>query len=622
MIRHCINRWIALTGSILFLSTVGLAVAAEPTDRAAQIRKQLAEKIQPRKVERAELEPYRETLRAATAQLGDYLESADAEIADGWRDYLRWDDLMSQLASPQIDPHVLAEVMLSFRRYQNGLELPPFQDVQHALQAYIHEAHLIEAMSREGQFQHCLSQLAAAMARHEAQPNYPDAHIIGRELYCLQRSIDSGHETLEEIRNRFQYPNLYGKVDLELINRLLERDLQQETTIYEVSDRRTTRGQANTQARLKAILRQDTKQASIDLVLTGQCRAPTTLTEQGQIQVRGSFLTNIEASKRMLIDKQGIRFLPASVECSTVVQFHDISADRMLIERIARRRAPRMRPEAEADVSRQTEQRIAQELNAQAEQALQEANHLFVDYFCSPNHCYGTFPEVLQFSTSPEKLKLHVQSARKWQLGAPDPPPALPEHHLGFAMHESLIGNYSEGLFGGKQITDRQWLRCLNTLTGSQPRPLWVHDRTDRWSVTFADQRPLVVSFREGLIGFTLRMKQCRRADEQLDKLVDIACTFRIEATADGPVFFRQGDVTVDLVGASTATAEEQNFLDFLHRKFSAVMPEELYFDGLVPPTGGSLAMLRNLKPNDYSFENGWMRMGYSLIDRKADDES
>ncbi|MDG2206275.1 MAG: hypothetical protein P8K78_00055, partial [Pirellulales bacterium] len=357
----------------MLLSTVGSAVAAEPTDRAAQIRRQLFEKIQPRNVERSELEPYRETLRAATAQLGEYLESADAEVADGWRDYLRWDDLMSQLESPQIDPHVLAEVMLSFRRYQNGLELPPFQDVQQALQAYIHEAHVIESMSREGQFQHCLSQLAAAMARHEAQPNYPDAHIIGRELYCLQRSIDSGHETLEEIRNLFQHPNLYGKVDLELINRLLERDLQQETTIYEVSDRRTTRGQANTQARLKAVLRQDTEQASIDLVLTGQCRAPTTLTEQGQIRVRGSFLTDIEASKRMLIDKQGIRFLPAIVECSTAVQFHDISADRMLIERIARRRAPRMRPEAEADVSRQTEQRIAQELNAQAEQALQEA---------------------------------------------------------------------------------------------------------------------------------------------------------------------------------------------------------------------------------------------------------
>ena len=51
-------------------------------------------------------------------------------------------------------------------------------------------------------------------------------------------------------------------------------------------------------------------------------------------------------------------------------------------------------------------------------------------------------------------------------------------------------------------------------------------------------------------------------------------------------------------------------------------MPEELYFDGLVPPVGGSLAMLRNLRPDAYRFENGWMRMGYSLVDSQADDDS
>ena len=80
--------------------------------------------------------------------------------------------------------------------------------------------------------------------------------------------------------------------------------------------------------------------------------------------------------------------------------------------------------------------------------------------------------------------------------------------------------------------------------------------------------------------------------------------------------------MSVQLVADRPATAEEQKFLDFLHRKFSAVMPEELYFDGLVPPAGGSLAMLRNLRPDAYRFENGWMRMGYSLVDSQADDES
>ena len=59
--------------------------------------------------------------------------------------------------------------------------------------------------------------------------------------------------------------------------------------------------------------------------------------------------------------------------------------------------------------------------------------------------------------------------------------------------------------------------------------------------------------------------------------------------------------------------------LHFLRWKFRAVMPEALYFDGLVPPTGGSLAMLHNLKANEYSFQDGWMRIGYRLVDPKVD---
>ena len=614
-------RGILLSGIIIhFLILQVSAEMPRQTERAREIRQQLAMQLKPRPVSPAQLEPYREQLLIAIDALSAFLDTAEPEVAEGWRDYLQWHALLNESAVEQPDLEVLSEVLISFRRYHPGIELAPFQKLQQTLQAYVHEAEVVSAMKEDGQFDHCLTQLALALARHESQPNYADAHIIGRELYCLEKSIESGHATIDQIRDRFQHPNLYGKVELELINRMIERDLQQATTIYEVSDRRTTRGQANTSVHVSAVLQPDPKQASVDLVLKGTCRAPATVTDQGQIRVRGSFVTEIEASKRMLVDKVGIRFLPAQVQCSTDVEFNDISAERPVVERIARRRVPRMRPEAEADVSRQTEQRIAEELNTQAAQALQEANRIFTDNFCAPNQCYGTFPELLRFSTLPDKLEVHMRSARPWQLGAPEPPPTVRENDFGFALHESVIGNYSEGLFGGKEITDRQWLRCLNTLTGSEPRALWVHDRTPRWSVTFADQRPIVVSFRDNMIGFTLRIKRFHRGEAQLESMIDIKSAFRVETTRDGPVFFRQGELTVQLVEDRPATAEEQQALDFLHRKFSAVMPEALYFDGLVPPAGGSLAMMRKLCPDAFRIDNGWLRLGYSMVDETADE--
>ncbi|MEC7696021.1 MAG: hypothetical protein VYA11_02900, partial [Planctomycetota bacterium] len=313
-------RVILLSGIMIhFLLSQAPAEMPLQTERARQIRQQLAMQLKPRAVSPAQLEPYREQLLLAVDALSAFLDTAEPEVAEGWRNYLQWDALLYELAAEQSDLEVLSEVLISFRRYHQGIELEPFQKLQQTLQAYVHEAEVVTAMAEDGQFEHCLTQLASALARHESQPNYADAHIIGRELYCLEKSIESGYPTIDQIRDRFRHPNLYGKVELELINRMIERDLQQATTIYEVSDRRTTRGQANTSAHVTAVLQPDPKQASVDLVLKGTCRAPTTITEQGQIRVRGSFQTEIEASKRMLVDKEGIRFLPAQVQCSTEV---------------------------------------------------------------------------------------------------------------------------------------------------------------------------------------------------------------------------------------------------------------------------------------------------------------
>lgn len=616
------TNWLAILVLLIQVVVSTATVTGTPIEqqRAAEIRADLARQLTPRRPETGDLQPYYERLNAAVEQLATYLNTANAEVVAGWRGYLHWEGLTEQLAQPQPDTQVLSKVLLSFRRYRTGLEMEPFQQVQIALRDYIHEAEVLEAMGKDGQFNHCLKQLATLLARCEYDYSYEDAHKIGRELYCLERSIEGGNEALEAIRNQFQHPNAYGRMSLRLINRMLERDVHIETFISDTVDRRRTTGRAMTEAHLSAALAADSQQATIDLVLEGKCRAPTTITEQGRVTIRGSFLTQVAARKRIQLNKDGISFQPSEARCSTSVRIHDIDADWRLVERIARRRAPRMKPDAESDVSQKTGQRVEREIDQQVETALQEANHVFVNLFCVPNRCYGTFPDLMKFSTNPIDLQLHARAADPWQLGAPQPPPRLnPNHDLGFALHESMIGNYSEGLFGGKEITDKQWLRCLNTITGSEPRALWVHDRTERWSSTFADTRPLVVRFRDDLFHVTVRIKQFERQGQPFTDLIDISGTFRAETTPDGPALFREGDVSVQFVDGHQPNAGQQNLLDFIRWKFSSIMGRELYFDGLVPPVGGSLGMLRSLAPQEYSFRDGWMKIGYQLLENVVD---
>ena len=87
----------------------------------------------------------------------------------------------------------------------------------------------------------------------------------------------------------------------------------------------------------------------------GTTFAPNTVSTRGSIVAYGSFLTNVEAWKRVIIDETGLSFRPATANCTTSIQVKDINANRRIVERIAWRRSGRMQPDMEAQTSRSAE---------------------------------------------------------------------------------------------------------------------------------------------------------------------------------------------------------------------------------------------------------------------------
>jgi hypothetical protein len=144
---------------------------------------------------------------------------------------------------------------------------------------------------------------------------------------------------------------------------------------------------------------------------------------------------------------------------------------------------------------------------------------------------------------------------------------------------------------------------------------LWVHDRSTPWSVTFAEQLPLSTRMVEGKVGIIMRFSSVRWGDETWTTPIRVEATFEPRATRDGPALIRTGDVEVyvEAPESSDNTTSATRLRRMLSRKFGAVLPAELYFDGLVPPTGGALGKLRSLALRDFYTENGWLVIGYEL---------
>jgi hypothetical protein len=119
----------------------------------------------------------------------------------------------------------------------------------------------------------------------------------------------------------------------------------------------------------------------------------------------------------------------------------------------------------------------------------------------------------------------------------------------------------------------------------------------------------------------TFNIDRTTRGARRFDRPLAISAKYALEKTRDGPRLVRQGEVAVDFLEDEDDAAEtadqpniepiEAELKQFLLRKFNGVFLAELYFDGLMPPAGGSWGKLRSLDLKQLTSRDGWLALGY-----------
>ena len=254
-----------------------------------------------------------------------------------------------------------------------------------------------------------------------------------------------------------------------------------------------------------------------------------------------------------------------------------------------------------------------QSLDQQADSSLGKINNVFCDKVRSPLIRLNALPAEMHVWTDPTHLHLSLCQHNEFQLAATGPAPSMPRSYdIGGCVHESMINNLAETTLGGRSMEDETWLEIMHLILGAPPRALWVHDRAERWSVTFAKNLPVVTHFDGDRIGIKLHLSGVTRGGRLIQKPAEIEATFIPKITDDGPALVRDGDLLVRL-SDSGERASDDSLRDFLARKFGAVFASEIYFYGLMPPTGGSLGKLRLLQPAEFRSAGGWLTVAYEL---------
>lgn len=540
-----------------------------------------------------------------------YLSQGGSAVVAGWSQYLHLDALKAELHKPQPDAARLEQIWHRFYATEEGLEKDRFLNVRDSLRKY----NLVTATPagdlrqlHQQKFQEIAEQIAA----YRASDNRDDAQAIGPTLAWLE-ATGADKEAIATLRKELGYSNAYIRVSSRLANYFLTRPVVDRERVSATLNGTQTTGDAETRATLWLASVPETSHGVFEIRLTGTTTTSNSVAQKGPVTVFGSAVTDFDARVQMTMHDDLLRVKAPVVTARTKSHVSDIEARRRFIERLAWRRVPREKPAAEAAAARHIEQKLSERLAAETSKLIKQANELYADKIRLPMTRRGAWP-ALQYFSDQNSLHLRFHQSNEYQIQAPNGPPVWPvEGDLTMSGHESMFENMFEGIFAGREIRDERFLYIHELMTGEAPRPLWVHAREPRWSVVMASERPLRLRLREGQMRMTLAVAETRRGDQHYVMPALITAVFTAEATSDGPVFHRHGELEIEFPNREKYSATAEDLRAFLSRKFSAVMPAELYFDGLSAPAGGFGDKLNQLTAREIQFQSGWATIRYQL---------
>lgn len=402
---------------------------------------------------------------------------------------------------------------------------------------------------------------------------------------------------------------LGGQMSVEVLNMLFTHGIDEDVALRERIGRGITVGHSHMKGEVTVEVAPNPSRAELRFRLTGNIQVPNAVSYQGPVVAHGSMKSWVNATKIVYMDRFGITSRRAGVNCRTNMQIRNISAERNIVERIARRRARTTHAEMQQEANNKTRQQIAQRLDKRIQAAMDGLDERMRDSLGFDENEQLRLPDGLTFNST----KRHIQFWANRAFGENLTPVRReirlePANDFQFVLNDQLANEFFGQQWAGKRMSDEEVLSLIKRFRGTAPPALWVHERRPGWAIQHADQRPIEIEFLDSGVRVALNLQAVEMGSETFHAPIRVSTTVAVDVTPDGPRLTRLAPIVVNVgespsVGGDTAKQIERLLLV----KYEAFMPEESYFDAMHPPKGGSWDAVRTLKIVQLATSDGWL---------------
>ena len=548
-------------------------------------------------------------LMAALRRLDEFLSGGPEVHVNGWKKYLKRDVLEAQLAAPNgPDFQVLEPVLQGFLGSHQGLELKEFTSVRDSLRDYMNAALYSSRPDLKSDYEKQIASLADRLEELVDAPSQSSFVAVGRNLGWLEAGgFSSG--LVKAVRDRYWRSNLYAQLSERLIAAANEDDVEQSNEINDVIMGTRITGSAHLTGRLGVELVPNEERASFDITLTGRAFS-NNVGYNGPVTIYSNGVTDIDASKRVHMDIEGITSDLAQAWCSVNSNITCIAARLALVRRIAWRRAGSSKAQAERIASGRAAARIAGQMDRQSASSLTDANENLLTQFRAPLVRRNAFPRSMQFRTSDQHLFITMLQVGRYQMAADSAPPKLVgDSDLAVRIHESAVGNLAETVLGGETLTNENVVELFKNADLEVPEELQVSPDSEPWSITFTAAQPVTAEFNTEEVTLAIRGRRFTRGDQEVRRPIEISAKYKPGHSNQETTLTRVGDVSVEYINRPRLSVAQVAMKTFLRKKFAALFEPEIVVPDLKLP--GDWKKAGDLGLHQIKSGTGWLTLGW-----------
>jgi len=622
------NFAVALGGMLLTTNAL-LAQQAGPANISLADQVRQAGAFQP--VAAADMTKSKSEVAAAMSGLDAFLQTGAPYKAAGWQRYLQWNDLKNIAQSnqpPAAEP--LNTILGKLRANQGGLERREFTRLRDALANYAAATAAAGNTRLQDEYAKRMEDLAAQLDAYGKDQTAGDAALaIGRTVGWLEanRQVPA---LVNQIRQTYRRPNLFGYASRGLAAAGIERDVDQVTAVNDNILGTQLHGTARLVGHTTLSLTENPTAANLNILLGGTAWS-NNVGYNGPVTIHSTGVTSVSARKSVVMNADGLFGYASQASCGTRSNINDICANCGLIERMAWKRAGQQKGQAEAIASQRASGRVAGQMDREAGPMIAEQNNRYQEKFRNPLMRRGEFPEDLTFSTSRDRVHVRMLQESAGLLAAPDDPPGFSkDHDLAVRAHESVVTNYGQGVLGGYELTDLRLEKLIKEdLKGQLSEELRVTRSVgtldpdkEPWSITFARELPVRAKFNGGGLWIAIRADGFTRGEGDqpgkykpaITELVEISAAYKIEKTGQGATLRRDGDVQVrfpNRANPEQITLRDSPIVTFIRRKFRGLFKDEFIGEGLA--LKGAWEKAGRLRLDEIGADQAWLRVGWDM---------